>query len=806
MYFVDVILPLAVKGVYTYSLPNHFTKIDVGFRVIVHFGSKKLYSAIVVKIHDNEPKNYIAKEVLEIIDVIPIVNQHQIDLWYWISNYYCCTLGEVMSAALPSSLKLSSQSKVQKKQTDFVNQELSDSEFLVMEALALNEYLSYNDIEDILQKKSIFKTLKSLLDRDCIEVIEELNQKYSEKTLQIIRLKTNFQFNKTDFKNAKKQYEVLNYLKSVEKSNEHLLVIDLLKKTNASRTTIKTLEKKGIVDIETVAISRIVKHIEKKYDFPVLSKSQKLSLQQIKNSFVENNVVLFHGVTSSGKTEIYVKLIEESIKNDQQVLYLLPEIALTTQIINRLRKYFGDKVGVYHSKYNNNERTELWIDLLNKKRYSIIVGTRSSIFLPFSNLGLIIVDEEHESNFKQQAPAPRYNARDAVVRYASSFNARVLLGSATPSLESYYNVEKGKYGLVSLNERYGGVDLPEIEIVDIKYVHHRKMMKGSFSPQLLKEIEFNLENNKQIIIFQNRRGFTPLQECHSCGWTSKCNSCDVSLTFHKNINLLKCHYCGYTEKPINKCKLCHSSEIKHKGFGTEKIEEELSVHFPKTNIKRLDLDTTSRKNSFQQILNDFQNRKIDILVGTQMVTKGLDFDNVGLVGVLNADNLLNFPDFRAHERTFQMLLQVAGRAGRKDKNGKVLIQTFSADHEVIKAVKKHDYYSNIRYEIRERKLFNYPPFNKLIKVTISHVSFELTAFAAKEFATILRQSFRHQVLGPEFPPVSKVKNRHIKCILLKVQDELPHKQVREYIASLVESFKTSSKYRSLRISIDIDPY
>jgi primosomal protein N' (replication factor Y) len=804
--FADVILPLPLKNVFTYEVPKDFFDLKVGMRVIVQFGQKKFYTALVYATHNTPPSNYTPKQIQEVLDSQAVVSEAQFRLWNWMSEYYCCTLGEIMNSALPSALKLSSETKLILESTQIQKSDLTDKEYLVIEALEQKKELSLKEVSAILNQKTIFPVINTLLKRNIISLLEEINEKYRPKTIRKVKL-VNELIDESVLKNAKKQKLIVEHFFSLRKelNTDSVAVSQLLKSASASHQALNSLIEKGLFSVYEDEISRL-EHFEKEdlisFD---LSPAQQQAFNQIKTNFEEKDVALLHGVTSSGKTEIYIKLIREAIDNGQQVLYLLPEIALTTQIINRLRKHFGDLVGVYHSKFNNNERAEIWNEVQNSGRFPVILGTRSSIFLPFSNLGLIIVDEEHENTFKQQQPSPRYNARDTVIKYAQLLNAKVLLASATPSVESYHNALQDKYALIELNERYGGVNMPKIDVEDIKYVAHRKQMKGAFSPKLLQAIEDALSKNEQVILFQNRRGFAPVSECKSCGWTAKCVSCDVSLTYHKHQEVLKCHYCGYSEQPVKRCKPCGSMEVIIKGYGTEKLEEELQPFFTDAIIKRLDLDTSRKKYAYDSLIHDFENRKIDILIGTQMITKGLDFNNVSLVGVINADSLLNYPDFRSHERSYQLMAQVAGRSGRKEKQGKVIVQTYSAEHDIINSVKDNDYMSMYKSEISERELFNYPPFCKLISITVSHKDYELTNQAARELAIHMRAAFDKCVLGPEYPVVSRVKNRYLKNIILKIGNNLSLKKSKKHLLELVETLNKHPKYLSVRFTIDVDP-
>ncbi len=806
MIFVDVILPLPLQNTFTYEVPPEFSAIKKGIRVIVQFGQKKFYTAVVYKTHQKSPKNYTAKPIINILDCQPIISNQQFKLWEWIANYYCCSLGDVMNSALPSVLKLSSETKLKISENLVDKSSLNDKEFLVLEALEIQKELTLNEVSKILNQKTIFSTINSLISRKVIFLLEELNEQFKPKSIRFVYC-LNKDVDFKIFKNAKRQEQVFRSFIDLTKENKSnsVTVKELLEVSSSSHKSLNALVTKGVFSIEEKEISRIdVYENEDLISFD-LSDEQQIALNKIQNFYKSKDVVLLHGVTSSGKTEIFIKLIEDVISRGEQVLYLLPEIALTTQMINRLRKCFGDKVGVYHSKFNNNERGEIWSEVLNANRFPIILGTRSSIFLPFSNLGLIVVDEEHENSFKQKLISPRYNARDTAIMYANIIGAKVLLASATPSLETYHNALSQKYGLVTLSKRYGGVNMPKIDIEDIKYVTHRKQMKGAFSPRLLEEIKKSLLYKQQVILFQNRRGFAPVCSCKSCGWTAKCQSCDVSLTYHKQQQLLKCHYCGFFENIVKKCKTCSSMEVQIKGYGTEKIEEELQPFLPDAIIKRLDLDTTKSKNAYQTIINDFENNNIDVLIGTQMLTKGLDFDNVSLVGIINADALLNFPDFRSHERSFQLMAQVSGRAGRKSKQGNVIIQTYSADHNIIHAVQGNDYISMYHSELQDRKIFNYPPYCKLVLIIVSHRDYNLTNQAARELAIVLRQYFSQNVLGPEYPYVSRIKNRYLKNILVKIGSDLSLNQSKKHILKMVNSVQKLSPYRSVRFTLDVDP-
>jgi len=811
--YVEVILPVPVDGSFTYSIDSD-ENIEIGQRVVVQFGSRKLYTAIVIDVHNNEPNLYKSKDVIAVLDEQTLVNKKQIKFWKWISEYYMSRLGDVMNVALPSSLKLASESKIIihpdfDGDLDFLN----DEENTVLSNLILKEELTINDVISILNKTSVFSVINELIRKEIVQIKEELHDKYKKKYQLTIEysggdLEDSYQ----KVKSAEKQKELFRYFVKHKQMcpDKECVVSDCLKEIGISRSVLNSVVKKGVLRLEKKEISRLIADNTNLEISKDLSEKQEVALLEINKSFEEKGVSLLHGVTSSGKTEIYIKLIEEELNKGKQVLYLLPEIALTTQIINRLSKHFGDKVGVSHSRMNNNERVEVYNAVKekdpNKRQYQIILGARSSLFLPFDNLGLIIVDEEHEPSFKQYQPSPRYHARDASIYLSKLHNARVLLGSATPSLETYYNCKNNKYSLVELNSRFSDIELPEIHIVDIKKAYLKKQMEYHFSPFLIKNILEALKKEKQIILFQNRRGFAPYLECNLCSWTPKCNNCDVSLTFHKYTNSLRCHYCGFSEDRIISCVSCGNNEMLDKGFGTEQIEEELKVLFPKAKTQRMDFDTTRKKNSYEQIIDDFERGNTNILIGTQMVTKGLDFDNVEVVGVLNADSMLKFPDFRAFERSYQLMSQVAGRAGRKGDRGKVIIQTFDDKHEIIHQVKRHDYLQMFKKQLEERKIFKYPPYCRIISLNLQHKNENKLDKLSKQFSTSLRKSFGNRVLGPESPSVSKVKNYYHKNIILKIETDSSIKDAKAILLQMIEKYKELKDFRAVRINIDVDPY
>jgi primosomal protein N' (replication factor Y) len=819
--FVNVILPIPVNKEFTYRLPYELNElICIGTRVIVPFGKSKLYTGIVTKISEKAPQEYIAKYVEHVLDEQPIITQQQYQLWKWISGYYLCTLGEVMNAALPSNFKLASETKVVLHPEYEENiKNLDEREKEIIDVLEVKESIDLKEISEIIGIKTIYPIIKRLYEKRILLPYEELNNRYRVKTKTFVSLHSNF-FDKKklnnlvlDLESSKKKEKVLHALLSIlnlgnfNSDDFHPIEKKELINKGISASSLNTLQKNGIIDIGPYAVSRFKDYSKDQEAFKPLSEDQATCLNQIQTGFIKNNVTLLHGVTGSGKTEIYVQLIQEQLDLGKQVLFLLPEIALTTQLIRRLSQYFGDQVGVYHSKFNQNERIEIWNHVLknDRDRFRIILGARSAVFLPFQDLGLIIVDEEHEPSFKQYDPAPRYNGRDVAIILGHQFNAKVLLGSATPSFESFHNAKTGKYGFVELNKRFGNLLLPEIFCADLKKERKQKTLNSHFSSFLLEHITEALKAKEQIILFQNRRGYTPLWNCEICSWTPKCKHCDVSLTYHKHANQLKCHYCGYVSPPIGSCKSCGSNRLKMLGFGTEKIEDELSLIFPDAQIQRLDLDATRSKNAYENIINDFESRKIDILIGTQMVSKGLDFDHVSLVGILDADLLLNRPDFRAFERSFQLMSQVSGRSGRKNKRGKVVLQTSDPDNWVIRKVIDHDFIGFYDSEIVERKNFFYPPFFKIIAFTLKSKDENLLNEAAQYFAIELRTVFKERVMGPEFPLIKKIQNNYLKIITLKIEKEASDKMIKERIQQLIDAFYCVPSYKSIRIVTDVDP-
>ncbi len=815
-YFIDVILPIPLNKEFTYSVNEneaHFLK--PGMRVAVQFGKSKVYAALVTNIHQKAPEVYEAKEIEHILDETPIVTINQLELWSWISKYYMCSKGEVMRAALPSAFLLESETIILRNDNSSIDESgLKDDEFLLYEALQHQSLLRIQEVMDIIGKKNVLPLIKRLLEKEVINVQEEIYEQYKPKLVRYVRLVSEYtkeeglQSLLDSLTRAPKQRDVLMHLFMLQaKSDKSIKVSELVKASGSNTSVIKSLINKEILEEYHKQTDRVQYELDAVAVTKELNTYQEQALTDIKEHFLEKDVCLFHGVTSSGKTEVYVKLIEEQLQKRKQVLYLLPEIALTTQLISRLQEYFGEKLTVYHSKYSVNERVEAWNNVKDSKpKAQIVIGARSSIFLPFTNLGLIIIDEEHESSFKQYDPAPRYHARDTAVVLSNMFKAKVVLGSATPALESYYNAEQGKYGLVELTRRYGNVLMPDINLVDLKTKYKRKEMTGHFSDTLLLAIQDALKEKEQVILFQNRRGYSPVVECNTCGHSPQCPNCDVSLTYHNYRNQLRCHYCGYHIAMLQKCLACDSHELTTKGFGTEQIENELKELFPENSIGRMDQDTTRGKHGYEKIINKFEDGEIDILVGTQMLTKGLDFRNVTLVGIMNADNLLNFPDFRAHERSFQLMQQVAGRAGRTSKRGKVLIQTYNPFHQILQQVSINDYSGMYKDQIEERYQYKYPPFYRIIKITGRHKDYNKVNEATLWLAKSLAMTFKENVLGPEFPPISRIRNQYNKNILIKIPHGQSLKKTKDFISKVQNSFKSIKEFSGVRIIINVDNY
>ncbi|HWV29318.1 MAG TPA: primosomal protein N' [Dyadobacter sp.] len=818
--FADLILPVPIPNLFTYRVPREMASlIKVGARVIVQFGQKRVITAVVAQLHSNPPVKYQAKYILELLDDQPIVTQQQLELFAWVAEYYLCNIGEVMNVALPAGLKITSQSRIQLNPEFEYEELLTDQEILVIEEIKKHQTLSYEEVERLLQKSNITSIIKSLVGKRAVILYEEVKERYKPKVAKKIRLTAAYTTNEAlsklaaDLDKTPKQQEILlKYLSFIPVYNNPDLNYKGLDKSvfsqddTISDASLNTLIKKGIFEQFEIFVSRFDDIPTGNMGTITLTETQKEASRQIHELFAEKEVVLLHGITGSGKTEVYIELIKQALESGSQVLFLLPEIALTTQIVVRLRKVFGDVMGIYHSKFSDNERVEVWKGILDGK-FQFVVGVRSAIFLPFDNLGLIIVDEEHETSYKQHDPAPRYNARDVAVIMSYMHKGKTLLGSATPSLESYFHAQSGRYGLVEMKQRFGNAALPRFELIDTKKEKRQKQMKNEFSSVLLSHLEYNLKNKEQTILFQNRRGYSPYLQCEECNWISECSNCDVSLTYHMKARELRCHYCGHKEEVPRTCPHCGSPKVKTMGYGTEKIEEEINVMYPEARVQRMDLDTTRAKNAYQQIISEFEEGGIDILVGTQMVSKGLDFDNVSVVGIFDADRIIHFPEFRASERAFQMLTQVSGRAGRRaDKPGKVLIQTANPSQPLLEKIINNDYEGMYETEIAERERFSYPPFTRLIKVTVKHIDEGTAARAAKVLAEKLTSHLgASRVLGPQPPLVERVRNQFLFDILIKLEREkINFKAAKSFIQEKVIDTLTDKTLKSIQVVIDVD--
>lgn len=832
-YFADVLLPLPLPRLFTYRVPQELNdSVTWGIRVVVPFGKSKIYSGLVLNVHENAPQQVNIKYILEVIDNQSIVSKQQIALWQWISKYYMCGLGEVMAAALPSALKLASETKIQLSPSfDGDLSILSDKELKLVEALSYHPVMTIDEISKTIDIQKVIPIIKSLVEKDIIITDEEIRDPYKPKTESFIRLAEPYCDNEASVmtlldslgaskKTAKQQDVLLAFLMQTKSSDNAakfnlkaaIKKSELLKTNDISQARLQTLIDKHIFIQENTVTSRL-----KSFDSQAspddikLSSPQETAMNEILHQFQDHETVLLHGVTGSGKTEIYIKLIDKVLSEGKQVLYLLPEIALTSQIVNRLRKFFGNKVGVYHSRFNEYERVEIWNRVLSQggsqnlsDKYQLILGARSALLLPYSNLGLIIVDEEHDGSYKQADPSPRYHARDCSVVLGKLHQCKVLLGTATPSIESYYNAQQGKYGLVNLTQRFAQSTLPEIWVVDIPKSIRQKKMNGHFSQFLIDQMTEALAKHEQIILFQNRRGYSLRMYCNTCQSMPTCIHCDVSLTYHKRSNLLKCHYCGYAIPVPTTCPQCNSTDIEMRGFGTEKIEDSLAELFPDSVIARMDLDTTRSKNAYQKIISDFEAHKTDILVGTQMVTKGLDFDRVSVVGILNADNLLSYPEFRAFEKAFQIMSQVSGRAGRKEIPGKVIIQTYQPKHPALNFVVSNDYNSMYTQQIAERKQFNFPPFCRLIKITLKNANSDLVNEAASALTPLLRTAFPQRVLGPEWPLVSRIQNYYLKDFWIKLNKDNQLENNKLTLYKILQEFQENHQFKSVRLVVNVD--
>jgi len=817
MKYVDVVVPLPVSGTFTYAVPPEWKDmVRIGMRVVVPFGSKKLYTGIITVVHTQEPTLYKPKEILNLLDTEPVLRRPQYKFWEWLSEYYMSTIGEVYQAAVPSGLKLESETEVCINPDFEADGLLSAREQQVLDVLSDVKPHSIAELNKHCSIVDIMPTIKKLLDKGAVEVNEFLSQKFRTKTEACIRLSNDYLHEDRlkelfdSLTRAPKQLALLmRYIELSKclkvKEPEIVFKKYFLEKSGFSPAVLSGMVAKGIFEIYQQETGRLENELQETVKAYPLNAFQQKALSEIERKLIEKPVVLLHGVTSSGKTELYIHLINKVLAEGRQVLYLVPEIALTTQLTTRLKRVYGHKLGVYHSKFSDAERVEIWNNVLQDKSYEVVLGVRSSVFLPFRHLGLVIVDEEHEPSFKQYDPAPRYHARNAAIVLANMHGAKTLLGTATPSIESYFNAQTGKYGFVELHERHEAMQLPEIQVVDMKEAYRKKQFEGHFSDVLLEKIGKALQNKEQIILFQNRRGYAPYVECKACAYIPKCKNCDVSLTLHASVNSLNCHYCGYTERLPTVCPVCQTPGLNTRGFGTEKIEEEIKKIFPDARVQRMDFDTTRSKKAYQNIISAVEDHKIDILIGTQMVTKGLDFQKVSLVGILNADNLLNFPDFRAHERAFQLMAQVSGRAGRKYKRGLVIIQTSTPAHPVITQVLHHDYQAMYQLQSAERQQFKYPPYYRMIQITLKHRDAAVINRGAKEMAVEMKAVFGNRVLGPVIPAISRIQNLFIRQILFKIETEASLKTAKAYLLDIMQRMLSKQEFKSVRINFDVDP-
>lgn len=816
--YVDVIVPLPIAGQYTYSLPEEMAeRVCMGCRVVVPFGRKKFYTGLVTRVHEEAPQAYETKDVSEVLDDRPILLERQYAFWQWLSDYYLCPLGDVYKAAVPSGMKLESETLVVYNPEFVAGGPLPEKEQQVLDLLSRDTEQCITQLEKSSGIRQLLPVIQSLLEKEAIYVKEELKRSYRPKLETRVRLTERVRPEKALrlqfdlLARAPKQLAVLmKYLELSGWSGADGRLREVTRKqlqdaSGASAAVLNGLVEKQVFEVYRAEVGRLAQGTLETQDLHTLSEAQENAYRQILATFHTKNVCLLHGVTASGKTEIYIHLIEQVLRVGKQVLYLLPEIALTTQITERLKRVFGNRLGIYHSKFPDAERVEIWRKQLSENDYDVILGVRSSVFLPFRRLGLVIVDEEHEQTYKQQDPAPRYHARNAAIVLASLFGAKTLLGTATPSIETYYNALQGKYGLVELNERHQQICLPRIEVVDIRELARKKRMTGPFSPMLLQQMREALDRKEQVILFQNRRGFAPMIECRTCGWVPRCKNCDVSLTYHKGLNELTCHYCGYTYQVPRSCPACGGVELMDRGFGTEKVEDDVKRIFPETRVARMDLDTTRTRTAYETIIADFEAGKTDVLIGTQMVSKGLDFDRVSVVGILNADSLLNYPDFRSYERAYQLMAQVAGRAGRKNRQGLVILQTKSPDLPLIHEVVTNDYQQMYEEQLEERRLFNYPPFDRLVYVYLKHRKEEVAEQAAAVLAGWLRAGLGDRILGPDKPPVGRIQRLFIKKIVVKIAQGTSMPKVRGYLLQLQRALLEDERFRSLVVYYDVDP-
>lgn len=817
--FANVILPLPISGSFTYSVPSVFEdEIEVGSRVLVQFGKKNYYTGIVELVHNNQPSDYEVKEIMMVLDAKPIVRHPQLKLWNWLAEYYLCSVGEVYKAAVPSGLKVESETYILLN-SDYEydeNQNLTERMALVIQLLDRNGRMKISEIERETGFKNLGTLVNKMLEMGLVLIDERIVDKYRARKETLVRLNCDRNDNEAlhgffdIVKRARQQEKMLiayldlsAWMQSA--TPKEVLKSDLLERSGASPAVLKGLVDKGVFEIYKKEINRFTVDVSESAELPQLSNAQLAAYNSILDKWKENKVTLLRGVTGSGKTEIYSHLINDVLNLGQQVLYLVPEISLTTQLTSRLQKIFGKRLLIYHSKFSDNERVDVWKKLLSTHEPLIVLGVRSSVFLPFAKLGLVIVDEEHESSYKQYDPAPRYNARDAAIVLASMHGAMTLLGSATPAVETYYKAKNGRFGLVELLERYDNIRMPEVKVVDMRDQRKRKECRGLYSNPLLVASRKALGEGKQVIMFQNRRGYAPMVECKECAWVPKCKNCDVSLVFHRNIRELRCHYCGYSMTLPNLCPVCGQDSVETYGYGTERIADDLNEIFNEYRVARMDLDTTRNKDAYEDIIEDFSSHKTDILVGTQMVTKGLDFERVRVVGVLNADSILNYPDFRSNERAFNMIEQVAGRAGRKNEVGEVYVQTTDPNNQIIEKVKTHDYEGYYDEQIDERQRFAYPPFTKIVNIYLKHKDERMVNSLAVNYVLELRKIFGNRVLGPEKPIVGRVANYYIQSIMLKIEANASMRKVKDLLRTVYERVSVDKNMRSAILYYDVDP-
>ena len=812
--FADVILPLALADSYTYEVPKELENtVQIGHRVIVPFGKSKFYTAIVLRIHQNRPQNIALKEIHSQLDSNPIVNQHQLKLWQWISFYYMAPMGDVYNAALPAKLKLESKAYVSLL-PDYqkINAQITPTEQEVINHLIDSKRpKQISELSRDLNNKNILSHINALSTKKVVSVGQTINPKYKEKTESYIRIHPQYNQSTAEevlslLSRAKKQLELYQFVEGYLKEHNVTSISrkELLMDGTFAASILTALINKDILEQFDLSASRLNNDTLQTNEAKELTPHQQEAYEEVKKVFQEKDVCLLHGITSSGKTEVYIQLIKDAIEKGQQVLYLLPEIALTTQLTSRLQAVFGNDLGIYHSKINDNLRAEIWLKMISDTPYKIIIGVRSSIFMPFSNLGLLVIDEEHDQSYRQSDPSPRYHGKNTAIMYAHFQKAKTLLGSATPGIESYYNALSGKYGLVSLTQRFENMALPTITLVDTKDLRRRKMMKSLLSPLLMEQMQEALANNQQIILFRNRRGFAPILECKSCGYTPKCEDCDVTLTYHKYQNRLKCHYCDASYPVATECPDCGEGSLQHLGSGTEQLAEEVSTLFPDAVVARMDTDTTRGATSYEKILNDFSQGKSQILVGTKMVSKGLDFDNVRVVGIIQADSLLNFPDFRSHEEGFQMITQASGRSGRKGVAGTVVIQTSNPSQPIFNYIINNDYHNFFNAQLAERSMFKYPPYYRLIVIKMRYKYENNVAQAANLFANLLKKTLGKRVLGPAIPAVGRVQQYYIREILLKMELGFSVAQVRSILKQHEETIRQHTKFKYIRIHYEVD--